>query len=53
MTIRRDDLIGVLNDLMWHYPDDVPSLADALLMYYRIEGKVLHPQTLEEIPADD
>lgn len=47
--VSRDALIAAISDIMWRYPDDVPSLADALLMYYRIEGKTLEPQTLEEV----
>jgi hypothetical protein len=45
--VMRDVLITVVNDLQWRYPNDVPSLVDALLTYYRIEGKTLEPQTLE------
>lgn len=50
--VPRDDLIAAINDLMWRYPNDTPSLADALLMYYRIEGKTLHPRTLEEVSVN-
>jgi hypothetical protein len=45
--VTRDDLITAVSDILWRYPDDVPSLVDALLTYFRIEGKTLEPQTLE------